>query len=433
MQKRGSNQIDWAISLAMFLLYLAWFFILAKPQLDDTTDIGTLADSLLLQIVDNTSWEVKTIPLFVTASETGVNQPMIIDFPFEWSETQFAFNPSNYFALDNDELYLLGRADELEFTMWILSSDSEYSPPDISKDIEIGSNYARVAQKGFEIEFQNSTPVNISRNNVRHVSNYNLYVNGQLVSGNSSFSKSSIHGKHVLASDEIVHSTLVFAERPQALLDFDLTSMLEHTITLELELFSFSNYYLNSESQGNINYNGSCTLGNSSQVELHSLTRGVFFTSDKNMSVSICPINNSAIGINLSIVSNEDFEVLVSTHLGLTDFQNWESRQIASPEVIPYYSRPTHTNTGTALINTGLNSRFVDELDAFDYDDLKLLWGFPDANDFSVSISNGTNSILGISEPLPLETDTVLVRQRKMNLINQNGTKNPYTISVRVW
>ena len=45
--KRGITQVDWAISLAIFLLFLVWFFIFTKPLHDPNSDYESLAEIVL--------------------------------------------------------------------------------------------------------------------------------------------------------------------------------------------------------------------------------------------------------------------------------------------------------------------------------------------------------------------------------------------------
>lgn len=429
MQKRGSSQVDWAISLAIFLLYIAWFFILAKPQLDDNSDVDTLAAVVSNNFLDNVSWTVKKTPIFIEATETGANQPLIIDD--DWDN--FTFLPEKYYSIQNDKIYLLSRVDKLSFPIWVVSSNSHYDLPDLSKDIEVGENFSRVAEKGFDLRINQGLPESISRNNIKLLKSYKVYSNGELLSGNSTFSSSKVHGIHTLTSDVLTHNTLVFAESPRAFLIFNMNTELSQSVLIEMEVHAFSDYYITSDKQGSLDNLTGCISKTYKQIELHDLTRGLAFTSNRDLLIQLCAPNSSTVLLNFSTDTTEDFEIVVSTHLGISEYQAWKSLQQANTEMVPYYARPNNSNAGVATKLVGIKEEFLDDFSNLHYNDVKLLWGFPQSSDFAITITNSSTSLFNYTERLPQETDTVIAKQELVNTLDKFGNLKSYVMSVKVW
>ena len=66
MNKRGDSQIDWVISLGIFILYLAWFFLLIRPYMvqEETPNMVSLVKE---NFEKDAFWTVEKVPIIATS------------------------------------------------------------------------------------------------------------------------------------------------------------------------------------------------------------------------------------------------------------------------------------------------------------------------------------------------------------------------------
>ncbi|MEM4397836.1 MAG: hypothetical protein QW757_04400, partial [Candidatus Woesearchaeota archaeon] len=120
--KRAVSQIDWVMSLALFLLYIAWFFVFILPNLNYQKNFNPNIAVLENFFFDEFSYTIKKIPIFIFTNSTKENKPVIIflennflkdnlfendlekDFYYSSlkSEKPFVFYDNNFFFLLNE-------------------------------------------------------------------------------------------------------------------------------------------------------------------------------------------------------------------------------------------------------------------------------------------------------------------------------------------
>ena len=98
MKKRGTSQVDWAISLALFLIYVIWFFIFVRPTfLQDNVQ-----ESLINIVEDNFKedykWTVSKLPIMIHTNITNTYEPIILDFPYSWEQNHSRLDDNKEFV-----------------------------------------------------------------------------------------------------------------------------------------------------------------------------------------------------------------------------------------------------------------------------------------------------------------------------------------------
>ena len=90
---------------------------------------------------------------------------------------------------------------------------------------------------------------------------------------------------------------------------------------------------------------------------------------------------------------------------------------------------------GSKEIFTGLNEDNLLLLASEDYDIKKNDWNFPDSRDFSVSLDylNGTiQDLIKPNYPVP-DRLSVFVKEISMPILNENATRTPAKLGIKVW
>jgi len=103
--KKALSQVDWAMSLAIFLMYLAWFFIFVKPMLYPSTNMGVLLDILDDGIEREIFQDISRLKVFVSHTNNAY-EPVIIPFDKDWQESKIAHS-ADYFVIDDGRMFFL--------------------------------------------------------------------------------------------------------------------------------------------------------------------------------------------------------------------------------------------------------------------------------------------------------------------------------------
>ena len=105
--KRALSQVDWVISLSIFLIYLALFFIFVKPLVVPSRNIDSLMDNLENKFLDDTQTTVERVRIFVTQNVNNQYDFIIANFTYPtWNVSNMAVS-TDYFAVDEGKVFFL--------------------------------------------------------------------------------------------------------------------------------------------------------------------------------------------------------------------------------------------------------------------------------------------------------------------------------------
>ena len=154
MKKRGVTQVDWAISLALFLLYVAWFFIFINPMfLEDNTQ-----EALLSIVEDNFKdgyrWEVRKIPLIIYTNTTNSYLPIVEEFNYNWTLSNTKLANNKEFLLDNGKIIFLADVNAQTKYLWLMNSNENYTMKTNTIDLNANETTATTGNN-LKVEFVN--------------------------------------------------------------------------------------------------------------------------------------------------------------------------------------------------------------------------------------------------------------------------------------
>ena len=79
VRKKAATNVDWIVSLAIFIFFIGWFFILLNSVFSNVSPQGHFIGQ---QIVKDNQKEVESIPLFVYGNHS--NKPVVFtDYDYE--------------------------------------------------------------------------------------------------------------------------------------------------------------------------------------------------------------------------------------------------------------------------------------------------------------------------------------------------------------
>ncbi|RMF05932.1 hypothetical protein D6764_03605 [Candidatus Woesearchaeota archaeon] len=423
LPKRASSQVDWAISLGIFLLYIAWFFILARPIYETDNSLETIAEFIADEIVENSSWTVSKIPLFFNSTYSDAFEPVIAGFPFDWDNSSFTISPERYFAVDSvmNRLYSVYSTSGGNFTVWLVHSEADYEVPFFSKDLEATENYARITGKDFEVSFLNSSVSQAEYRNVLRIINYSLFINGaEFIANWSDFFGRPVIARYLSGTGDANQTFMIFPERSRIFFDVSASGFVDNTITLSFALDDYPSYYANPDAMGDFNYSlNGCVNSSGDYLKIYSSLSGIVFRTDKEAFYRMCAINQSVLYLNLT-AEGDGLEGVIIFH--------------DASENLSTYWRPVNYGVGVAVKRKGLSLSKIEELSEKNYELVKDYWNIPENVDFSFSLYNSSNEEVVSFEPeRPLETDNVFAVKRSTGIVDKSGVWKPYTLVVRAW
>ena len=109
MRKKGASQIDWAISMGVFLIFMTIFIILIHPVFYPETAQSSLIDQLTKKFTDvnepnHAVWKVNKLPLYVQ-NILNEMRAVALELPYSWSTENTSFIDNRQFMIDESKIF----------------------------------------------------------------------------------------------------------------------------------------------------------------------------------------------------------------------------------------------------------------------------------------------------------------------------------------
>lgn len=409
-KKKGMNQVDWAMSLGIFIIYLAWFFILVRPQFDVSETPVNLLETTKENLLDQIEWRVEKKPLFVFSNITEEDEGIIVNFPY--TTANFAFSDNRYFTLDESRLLFLGNLSEGTNLFWIVSSSKNYSLPTITEEITSSESHTTI--RNLRADFDSGLLEEIYFNNKSILDNFEIYVNDIAIDAtNNSFVDSSILGGYKIYTDNVNHKCYVLAGNTKIYCFVGLGKEKPHDMAIRADLTGFTNYYSNNLYAGRLS-DTACESFTADYIDFYNGNEGLSFIFDKNADIEFCSDNGVSFSATLDL--SRDISYIILAHDG------------------PYtktldYKLPGH-EWGIKQDVEGLDKYGLSQLS---YSDLKRELQFPIGRDFIVSASNSTEEIFRYDEAEPGLSDNVFAQSFDSWCLDKYSNKEVCTVNIQIW
>jgi len=229
MQKRGTSQIDWIMSLALFLLYIGWFFVFISPQIS----LGANKDSLMIVLKDNFhdqfSWELDKFPVFIESEKSGL-YPIVFDYNPNNSDIRFL--DGTEFVIWDSKLIFQANLTPNMTTYWVTKGGG-YSHNYESTGFDRDEDQATV--ENMTVRFENMLLDYVNYRNQEKITDVQYRVNNEaLFADNTSFEDYGFAAFY-RSNSEINHTTIVFSGGKE-IYNFVNTGDAEYTLALDIVL-----------------------------------------------------------------------------------------------------------------------------------------------------------------------------------------------------
>lgn len=409
--KRGITQSDWIISLAIFMIYLAWFFAVIQPVFSPDTKESLPVDDLKAKFMINASWQVNVTPIIIKSNLSSEKEPIILDFPFAGNAVNYALKET-YWVIDHDRLLFLAGFLSSRARYNLVHSSSNYTKPDITSNLYASETGAETSD--MSAEFDNGLLDKVRYKDSLKISNISLYYDGYPVPANiNDFELFDILAIYRIRAPGLNNSFYVFDDNPKIFCYIDTAE--EKAIDVYFRLKKFDRYYVDSAHNGNIHYNVTeCDDFDTDFIDFLDSGYAAAFVFSEDTDIEMC--HNKELILKISPSVNGEFSYRIVFHNTGDDYD----------DII----RPYTSVFGIAEQFNGLSGEKMLGLRSDNYSDLKHEWDM--SHDFNITVSNSTATLLRIGT-VPMKNVNVFSKLYYAWLLDNYANQTRETINILMW
>ncbi|MBN2422726.1 hypothetical protein JXB41_05845 [Candidatus Woesearchaeota archaeon] len=421
MQKRGLSQLDWAMSLAIFILFIAWFFIFIRPNLD----LGVTKQSLFMLVKNNFfhdyEWQIEKMPLFISTEDLNNYKPVIVNFSFEWNN--FKFKGDDYFIREDNYLIFLPNIPASPRVFWLIHGGN-YTTETGVYGLVATPNWTTTS-KNIRVDFEESFLSEIYYDDSKRLHDFKAYINlEEFKADDYSYSDNGILSRYFSNTPGFNHTFNVYAQNSRTDSFVRVNNPVEnYTYTIRFRLWNYSNYYSNNVFYDDIDYSEDPEEVSYvyDYITFYDDESAVSIFFDRNTSINFISYNESLeFNCSFLLYDNAQYEII---------FHRGSYLNISRQDYSYMY--------GLKEIITGLNK---DLLSTAEYEELKQRWNYPFEKNFKIRVYNSTSARshlevnplfeIGLNDP---ETKVTYAEDINTYILDEDSELTPATVNIVVW
>ena len=412
--------LDWIISLGIFLIYLGVFFIVIRQLPTQQSPASALLDRVFDNIADSTKWSAQKLPLLIVSNISG-NEPVIVRFNYGWKN--FSFRDNTSFDHADSWLVFSRNLREGKNLLELVTSGENYTTPLTNFDLAAGTNGASVNSQRFVSEFQNSMLTRVNHFEKERLSNFNISISGVVLKPETAASEANtttLSAKYKLSFPQLNHTAFIVAGYSRIFSYVSTGAKEPHNLSVSVTLRNYTFFYINNALAGTINYTKSeCRSSSGRYIDFYDSISGVAFIMPEGANMSFCAGNTTVrFNTDFSITNETRYDIIF--HPG--DFNN----------SLKYVS-PYRTAFGVAENITGISLQLYRKLNETDYQALKRNFSYPNSKEFSFSLYNESGTRLFNYAPKPTGITNVFAREASVFVLDKYGTKSKHKLRIQGW
>ena len=111
--KKGFQQVDWVMSMIIFMSYLFLFFIVIRTHIIPSTENTSLISIVEQEYMDEVTYFAEKIPLIIKNSQPSFYEPIVLAFPENWNSTKL-ITSGNFQVINNNKIIILSNTTEVK-------------------------------------------------------------------------------------------------------------------------------------------------------------------------------------------------------------------------------------------------------------------------------------------------------------------------------
>jgi hypothetical protein len=419
MNKRGDSQLDWIMSLALFLLYIIWFFAFISPTISSSGNNDPLIYLLKTNFEKEFEGRIIRYPIFIEYNETPVFLPIFLNYTSNNSDIRFS--DDTQYLIWNNKLIFLGNLSEQRKTMWVVE-DNDYNLTYVFNELNVMPQ--RVTNQNLTLRLSDSLPDSISYRADEKIYDITYKINGaEFAPRNTSYHDVGFAAIYQASTQNINHTTFVFAYSPE-IYNFITKENINsnYTFSLDLELDNFPNYYSDNNLYGNFSYGNATQSFNYSydSITLYSGTAGMTMFFDSDVMFNFTSYNDT-LTMEVIFPVSSLYEYRYYFHKGSYRYG---------------YKRDANVRIGAIEKSEGI---LPDNITST-YSYLKDKWNFPNEKEFNIRLYSNTTAYSGqdtfpikeIGPETPIKKNLQAATENYYAL-DENGEIYPIHVNFKVW
>ncbi|MBI2550600.1 hypothetical protein HYV83_05500 [Candidatus Woesearchaeota archaeon] len=419
-KKALAVDLDWIISLGIFLIYLGVFFVAIRQLPTQQSPAAVLLENVLSGITDSTKWSVQKLPLVITSNISGI-EPVIVRFPYEWKN--FSFRDKSAFDRKDSRLIFTRALSQGKNVLELVTSSEDYTQPPAIFELAASPNSASVDSKRFFSEFQNSLLLRVNHFDKERLSNFNISISGLELkpeTANTSTNITALSAQYKLSFTQLNHTSIIVAGYPRIFSYVTTDAKEPHNIDISATLSNYTFFYINDALSGTINYTTrGCAESSGRYIDFYDDISGVSFILPEGGSVSFCAGNTTVrLGLQFPIGNETRYDIIF--HQG--DYNG----------TLKYVS-PYKTALGIVENVTGLSLQLYSKINGTDYQTLKRSWNYPNSREFGFALYNNTGELFLNYQPKASGITNVFAKEADVFVLDKYATKTRHKLRIKGW
>src|SRR3989344_2707388 len=411
ISNKGMTQIDWILSLAIFLIYLILFLITVKAKLTSgLTEALPLAE-VKASFLENASWTVNQTPIILRSNNSLSEVPIIMSFQFSGNAESYGIKES-YWSIADKRLFFLTSFPSRIKTVTLLHSAENYSRPSFSSAFSPDDQSVSTASMGLTFT-DNVLSQAIYRDGIK-IRSFSATIEGAALPDDKRiFSSDRILARYRRESIALNHTAYIFVNNSRI---FSAAQGDGATLELTLGLDRYGDYYIDGINNGAINYNTStCDTFTTDYINYYDGDYGLAFIFSDDASVKQC--HDGDLEVTVSAELDGEFTYTMVFHDDGSDTRGLRNEYAAE--------------YGLPIVLNGLSSRNLNALKSVNYSLTREEWGR--GYDINITVLNASNDKMFTHGTTPYTEANVKGSSTPIWVLDKYGNQSRAALNILLW
>lgn len=411
--KRGVLQLDWVISLALFLLFIAFTFMIISPKTDVFIDEKAALNNIKYSFIEDYEFDASFLPIFIETQRRGI-EPII--FPMQYNLTNVMLEDETpYSYLDSDLIFLSNITSDYTVKKLVSSSfgaDKNYASNKMMLDFL--NNVSLVSSQMLEVHYYKNDLKQIIYLDEARVKNFSIKKStGEDIDfPNKKILNSSQSNVYVSKNNFFVFKQYTFYNLPRVYYYFNTSSEFDFSFNI----YTYDKFYYPVQ-LGNLLLNETWCLNVTTDYFDFSNDENTITIKTEPTLISTCMDNKDYAKVT---IRNPKY---VEMHFS----KNNLSENYNSTKDLSVFS-------GVLYKISGVSETLLNNLSNKTIEETRQRYFIPETIDFQVVMTDiDYTPIFSYGVPDPSKDKNVFIKRWHDYLIYENGTRKLVLMGAKVW
>ncbi|MFP4189405.1 MAG: hypothetical protein ACLFSL_00035 [Candidatus Woesearchaeota archaeon] len=433
LRKKGmATQVDWAISLGIFLVFTFWFFILLKQMSAPELRMENTVEEIESRFKESVMFQYYQIPIYVSAEEDISYAPILARNPTNW--TNYVLDENIFSARDDEFLYFMVNLSEGDNLFIMKSSEMLYDVAPPSEYITKSSETVSVPSENYSVRYANGILSEVYLDGVQQLNDFKTYMDDQRVYiDNTSESTPGYLVKHNMSSDLFNLRSYIFPENSYMINFLDIYDTVASNVTFNLEftLPMYDEYYLDPVVPYTLDLSDGCIVEENHLIDLvDEDNKSIMFSFDSDVQFEMCDVSTIHEEDRMSLTV--DIPYSPSDQSSSTRFIINSHDSNTAGELTDVVS-PSDVHVGIRESFDGFSKSRLTDLRSMSYIELLELWDIPRDTDFSIDVYDEEGEQLFFFRTSESGQSDVFSRTFRDFMVDERGEKEFIYVNINIW